>query len=228
MLKYMTTHVARITRSYQDISELIANWATTAEHMLVYEHAADEEIKKTHCHILMVNCTMGQEGLKKRAKTMGFNFSGNKDWSFTDPLNDIDKYITYMTKGCLFHAFNKCYSTEFLEERKAAWVSPPSSSGPPQVARPEAADKPPGKTMDDLYDSYAQDILGDDITKFADHLTVDHFRGPSLQWWRKRTRLLPQASTYKRFLATLYLDYLDLKRKPYDQPVEDQIMKVYA
>lgn len=219
----MTTHVARITRSYQDISELITNWSSTATQVLVYEHASDEEIKKTHCHLLIIDCEIGQEGLKKRARD--YNFSGNKDWSFSNPHSDTDKYVTYMTKGTLQPSYNKGFSPEFLELRKSSWISPPGEQAQPAAVIKPAEDH----SLNALYQQYLNDVLGDDVAALGNQLTIDHFRGPSLSWWRKRNGgLLPQTSTYKRFLTSLYMEYMDLKRIAYSQTHEDIIKTFYA
>jgi len=220
----MTTHVARITRSYQDLSELISNWATTATQILVYQHDPDEEVKKTHCHFLIQDCSIGQEGLKKRIKHL-IRLHGNEDWSFSEPYETTDKYVTYMTKGTLQPSYNKGFSPEFLELRKSSWISPPGKQAPPAAIVKSAEDL----SLNALYQQYLNDVLGDDVAALGTQLTIDHFRGPSLSWWRKRNGgLLPQTSTYKRFLTSLYMEYMDLKRIAYSQTHEDIIKTFYA
>lgn len=113
----MNTHACRISRDYSELKELIANWTTVCSKLLVYQHPADEEVKKTHCHFLMEGCRIGQEGLRKRVKTI-IQLYGNDDWSFVQKEYDgqVERYIIYMTKGHLDPVYNVGYCPVYLEE----------------------------------------------------------------------------------------------------------------
>lgn len=100
--------LGRITRPYSDISGLLISWSLECERMWVYEHEADEEVNRTHCHFLVVNCQKDFDTLKERKSWTNFGFKGNKDSSFKhyDPKYEYSK-VTYMSKGNLDPVFSK-------------------------------------------------------------------------------------------------------------------------
>lgn len=221
-------YAIRITRSYQDISGVIADWATVSHNLICYEHKADSEIKATHVHILIMGCTLGQEGLKKRALKY-LPLKGNQDWSFRpdEYFNDAQRYITYMSKGQLVPVFTKEFDPMEIERLRALWVAP-KSPAEHCVQKSEKQESPAKDTLSDLYQTYCDDIL-ENVATMGLHLTIKDFRGPSIAFWRKRNGgLLPQTSTYKRFLTSVYLEYRDLKRLPMCENTLNDIELKYA
>jgi len=219
----MNVHALRISRDSSEIQAVFDDWAKVSGKLLVYRHDADEEVNRTHCHFLIEECTIGTaEGLRKRVKHMGFN--GNKDWAFTEaPITDEqrDKYITYMTKGHLDPVYNKGYDPVYLEERKNAWVDYDAPSVP-KTKDTEVVDRKETALIKQWleYQKYCMD------RPLHDHMELVDFRGMSITYWKSKNKgLMPTASTYKRFLVSIYLHYCDTHRKPMSEQVIEEVDK---
>jgi len=226
------TIALRISRAFNDISGII-NVMEDVPNVLVYQHDPDEDVKRIHCHFLIQQSPIDKEGLKKRILKL-YKFHGNADWSVSPKeYESPDKYITYMSKGQLDPVFNKGYDTTHIGSLRALWqnaISAVSVLLPPQGVVTAVR----GKTLNlqqnltDQYQAYLDELLVD-VSTMSPHLTLDSFRGPSLLYWRKRNGgLLPQTSTYKRFLASLYLEYRDHKRLPLAEEAIESIKNFYG
>lgn len=53
---------------FYDVSGIWERWSTHAERMVVFEHEADEEVKTTHCHFLMLNVNVSVDTLKRELR----------------------------------------------------------------------------------------------------------------------------------------------------------------
>lgn len=91
----------RISRKYDDIFDWID--AIECEKLIVYEHEADKEVNRTHCHLLVLKPKCKPDALKTRFKKQySPTDSGNPLWCWKSALDDdYETYITYMTKGVL-------------------------------------------------------------------------------------------------------------------------------
>jgi len=213
----MNVHTLRITRAYEDIKDVIMDWIKVSGKLLVYQHDADDEVAQTHVHLLIEECALGIEGLKKRVKHKGFN--GNKDWSFTKP--DIDKenyneYIAYMSKGHYDPVYNHNYDMTYLETCKNKWVEHKKKEHAPK----EHVDKKETILIQQWieYRDYCMN------RPLNDHMQLTDFRGMSINYWKTKNKgLMPTASTYKRFLVSVYIYYCDTHRKPMSEQVIDEI-----
>jgi len=218
----MNNHACRISRSYDELKELITDWATVCDKLLVYQHPADEEIKKTHLHFLMEGCRIGEEGIKKRSKTF-IKLHGNEDWSFSQKEYDgqVQKYIIYMTKGLYEPVYNKGYCLIDLEECKKAWIPPEKEMRHAPGMTATLVCKKETILIQQWLD-YKKECMP--TGNFSHHQELKDFRGVSISYWRKRNKgLMPTASTYKRFLVSLYLEYCDLVKKPLTEQVIDEV-----
>lgn len=110
----------RITRPYDDIQQWIDD--ITADKKAVYQHDADDEISRTHVHMLLINCTLKPDSLKARFKKLYGNIEA-KDWSFKTSDGD-SKFITYMSKGVLAPSLTKGYTVEEIQNYTQQWVEP--------------------------------------------------------------------------------------------------------
>lgn len=116
------SYAVRITAPYADVVRLVASWALKADTILCYEHVG-EKTKKPHVHLLIEN-TITADGLRKDAKSLGYQFKGNRCWSFKTADETLEHYMTYMSKGRFEPKYNKGYDTELIAKCKAAWVEP--------------------------------------------------------------------------------------------------------
>lgn len=127
-------YAVRITRSYEYLQRMISHFATRCDKILAYEHCGSLT-EKVHCHLLMVNCVLPADTLKKQVKTLGGAvLKGNGDWSFKTkdkkygPVTDSPEYVSYMSKGMHDAKYNKGYTPEYLSECKKNWVDTSKTS----------------------------------------------------------------------------------------------------
>lgn len=122
----MNLHI-RISRSYSELTAWIASESYGS--CVVYEHEADNEVSRTHCHIWVKNVKCSTDTLKNHVK----KFIGKvapSDWYFTtvNKSGDLwtDDVITYMSKGTLSPVFVSGWSSDEIDSFRQKWVSPPS------------------------------------------------------------------------------------------------------
>lgn len=132
---------------YNDVSGVIKVWADACESLALYEHEADETVKTTHVHMIMLGCKYKTaEPLKRLFYKMnpGMDTSeGNGLWSWTNkefPVPGIE-FITYMSKGHLRPKYVKNISEDKLEELRGKW-SEPTPRLPSQTFLDKSSDKP--------------------------------------------------------------------------------------
>lgn len=86
----------RITLPYEDCSGIIQQWYSRCTEAICYQHDADEEIKKTHVHLVLIGLDCKTEALKRMwSDAPG---KGNEFWSFS-PLKTKVNYLAYMANG---------------------------------------------------------------------------------------------------------------------------------
>jgi len=111
----------RVSRDYETIKPWFDTF--TYDKIIVYEHPKDEEISRTHCHILVYGLTVKSDNLKYHLKKIDSSLNGRTDWAFSDKEVD-DKFITYMSKGIYKPTLVKCYTEIEIEEYTAKWINP--------------------------------------------------------------------------------------------------------
>lgn len=122
----------RISRSYDEIHE----WVTglKASSIIAYQHDADDEVSRTHVHMLVIESGVKPDGLKARFKTLYGNID-KTDWSFASAFKDdgkvtpisvetSSKFITYMSKGELTPVYSQGYDPVEVLRLTQAWVKP--------------------------------------------------------------------------------------------------------
>jgi len=127
----MPNYAPRVSMSFMDLSGIIAIWAESCEKLIAFEHPADEEVAKTHCHILMINSTYATPEQYKRqfydtVHTHEFGEirpKGNDLWAWKhkDYPNPDVTYVTYMGKGSLLPVFNKDFDLEIVQRYVNMW-----------------------------------------------------------------------------------------------------------
>lgn len=122
----------RISRSYDEIKEWINGLKATS--IIAYQHDADDEVSRTHVHMLLIESGVKPDGLKARFKTLYGNIE-KTDWSFASSFKDgqtptaitvesSSKFITYMSKGELTPVFSQGYNPEDVLRLTQQWVKP--------------------------------------------------------------------------------------------------------
>lgn len=121
----MPNYAPRVSLSFNDMSGVIRMWSNSCDKMVVYEHEADEDVKTTHVHMIMINCKYkSQDTLCNQfRKLIDIDLKGNSLWSWEhkDFKNPDEDFITYMSKGCLEPVFIKNMTNGDIEKYKSRW-----------------------------------------------------------------------------------------------------------
>lgn len=116
------SYMLRISRTYEQLTAMVAHIAEQSTRLVIYEHEADDEVSRTHIHCGIIDYKMSKATLENRLKELVPDWEGgNPDYS-CKKWDGKQKYIVYMTKGRISPSFNKGYSDEDLEEAKSLWV----------------------------------------------------------------------------------------------------------
>jgi len=138
----------RVSLPYMDLSGVIKTWADQCETLVVYEHVADSQVKKTHVHLLMVGIRVGVEQLKNLAKRHIVPGKGQAFWKWESKTPPDESFITYMSKGKLAPKFIKNISPAQIEEWRLKWVDPAAKSNSSETGNVYiVSKKPPPKTI---------------------------------------------------------------------------------
>ena len=127
----MPNYAPRVSIPFADLSGVLSLWSEVSEKMVVYEHAADEEVSTTHVHLIMINCKYATPEALKRMFYANINTErkGNDLWSWThkDFPNPDLSFIGYMSKKDLRPVFQKNILPAEVEEWKLKWSKPTTS-----------------------------------------------------------------------------------------------------
>lgn len=199
----------RVTLPYEDCSGIVQQWVQRCDKAIVYEHEADEDVSRTHIHMALVDCEVGNEALKRMwTNAPG---SGNGFWSFSD-AKDLPTYLVYMTKGKLRPVLVKNYSTAEVEEHRLSWkpVEQSESKDPSEFMI--------NKVLDDwLYPSLESFVKYYRSCKYEESSTLYHssddyckfllekVRSVTMKVYWGVNRRVPHASQYKIVAGTVFL-----------------------
>ena len=125
---YMPNYAPRVSLSYEDLSGVISLWSEVSETVVVYQHAADEEVNTTHVHMILINCKFSTPEALKRIFYANYKTErkGNDLWSWTHkgfPTPDLS-FIGYMAKEDLRPVYTKNISPAQVEEQRVKWSKP--------------------------------------------------------------------------------------------------------
>ena len=124
----MPGYAPRITLPWSDISGVAPIWAGHCKEIIVYQHDADLSVKATHCHFLMLECSIKAEQFKRLFRKLYPDISGsgngfwkweNKDW----PNPTIDS-ITYMHKAKYPYLYKNNISDKIVENLQGLAFQP--------------------------------------------------------------------------------------------------------
>lgn len=120
------SYVIRVSRAYDDVFDWVDG--IKADKVAVYEHEADNEVKRTHIHMLLVNSDIKPDAMKNRYKKL-YGDIDKTDWSFKSAAEGIaDGFVTYMSKGKLAPKLTKGYTTEEIMKLTNEWKEPERKS----------------------------------------------------------------------------------------------------
>lgn len=134
----MPNYAIRVTLPFQDCSGSILSWFNRCKSGVVYQHESDEEIRQTHIHLVLFECEVEDEQLKRIFRLLcHLPGKGNGFWSFKTTYKKdkvevpVDEgAITYASKGCLRPVYAKLFSQDRLEHLRQLWVEKVDSDKP--------------------------------------------------------------------------------------------------
>lgn len=153
----------RVHRTYEEIHPWIQNLDTKCDKLVVYEHEADEEVSRLHCHLIIVGYTTSDETMKQQLiKCLGQR-PEKTDWAWDPDLRSEEDAITYMSKKHLQAKFVKGYSDEYVAECSAKYQPPEAyakAKGAHKVQYKVVTEKPEisKKRQNDLLDEMIAEI----------------------------------------------------------------------
>jgi len=122
----MNYHI-RLTKPYSILESFFLN--LQCEAMVVYEHQADDEIKRTHVHALIKGSPVKATTMKARLTKLCGVWK-KEDWAFMTHYGKVerelidDDLITYMSKGILDPVYVVGFIEEYLLDQRSKWVEP--------------------------------------------------------------------------------------------------------
>jgi len=123
----------RVSHPWEKVKTLVEAWEQYATTVVVYEHEADDEIKRTHCHLIITGLSVGRKRLRQIADKIAFPIKGNENSAIVVYDGSEVPYV-YMAKGSLEPVFSKGFSQSHHTRWKDAWVVPNTKqTKPPQL-----------------------------------------------------------------------------------------------
>lgn len=125
----MTSFAFRISKPYEEVKEQLIELIGLCSHVAIYQHEADDEIKRTHIHGLLMGCDRKEDTIRNKYfkgiyEKADYQLSSTyKDSKGVKQPVDID-YIVYMSKGSLLPSEVKGFSSETIEDKKSQWKNP--------------------------------------------------------------------------------------------------------
>lgn len=113
----------RITHPWEKVEPLVERWSQHFKAAAVYQHDADEEVGKTHCHMVLTGLSVGRKRLRQIAEQMSFPIKGNENCSIVEYDGSEVPYV-YMAKGSLEPVFLKGFTQANADSWRVAWVVP--------------------------------------------------------------------------------------------------------
>lgn len=112
----------RISRSYDEVKELVTDIEKISQQMVVYQHDSDEDVNRTHIHIYAYEVSLSEDTIRNRIKKVIIE---KLDWSFSKTYGkrpDIRRIdmgaISYGSKGKYDPVLVKGISDEIIKQKK--------------------------------------------------------------------------------------------------------------
>lgn len=120
-----TDWFVRIHRTYEEIEPWVRNLSDKAAKLIVYQHDSDEEVNRTHCHLMIIGYTTSDETMKTQlTKVLGVRLKGQKDWAWDPVVRNESAAIQYMSKRDLQPKYVLNYEDSYVAECSAKYEPP--------------------------------------------------------------------------------------------------------
>jgi len=117
-----TDWFVRVHRTYEEIQPWIQNLESKCTKLVAYQHDADEEVNRTHCHLMIIGYTTTDETMKMQLKKVLGTRLEKTDWAWDPSVRSEADTIQYMSKKDLHPSFCKGYEDEFVAECSAKYL----------------------------------------------------------------------------------------------------------
>lgn len=205
-----------VRKPFDDIPESYWTWVKShCEKVLVAQHDADDDVKTTHCHAMIVKPTHSDVTWQNARRENGIG--GHMSIMLQKIVKSEKKYEeSYL--GCyILKGDNETlrmiegYSDEEIEQFIRDWVD-------------HSSDKKDDKVIKKSYDEW-DEIKKDYLVYFNNmnkpHVTLDGIRTWCMRWYWKRDGRMPPAQAYKRNAASLYVYSCELSNRCLDAAFEE-------
>lgn len=167
----------RVSMPYEDLKEAFQLIADEVEKLVVYQHEADEDVNRTHCHFYVVY-PHSTDTLKNRFKRTLPTTSkrGNSLWAFNTEYKEYHTLkvipvgpscITYMSKGVLEPSMMKGFTQAEIDEYKSGWVEQPVKRSY-QTKLQYIVKETPSEAK-----KRKNDLIAEMLTELKDHIPVN-------------------------------------------------------
>jgi len=112
----------RISYPWENVKLFIEKIGDRCTTVAVYQHDADEDVSRTHCHMVLKDIQVCRKQVLNIMKE-SLQLKGNADFA-TEKCDESAKPFIYMTKGTLDPVYLKGYSAEQALDWKNLWVEP--------------------------------------------------------------------------------------------------------
>lgn len=207
-----------IRKAYDDIPSAYWDWVKShCERFIVTQHDADEDVKTTHCHVMIAGATHSDVTWQNARRENGIGGHTSillQKVAKSDKKYDESFLGAYICKGDkdnvkLVQGYDdKVY--EFIKD----WVHHPSAT---KEEKEKIINR--GKNYDE-WDEIKRDFIGYFNEMNKPHMTLDGIRTWTMRWYWKRDGRLPPAQSYKRNASSLFVYYYELSNAPLDAAFE--------
>lgn len=228
----MNNYAPRISASFADISGVISQWYNLCEKVAIFEHPADRTVKRTHCHLLLMGCTVKAEALKRRFTKEYPNEGGNKFWKWESKREPSVPIIRYFSKGRFHSKYLQGITQEEEEHYRSLWVGDKPAILDDVISQlgdtNEIVVKPQQTLITESFNYKAKkanqwdEMLRAFINKWTatDHVPLDVIRKWAFHWFFTNTGQIPPVSLYKQRVASLYY-FHKYEKDEQDEAYED-------
>lgn len=151
----------RVHRTYEELEPWVQNLAEKCDKLVVYEHEADEEVNRLHCHLMIIGYKTSDETMKAQLTKVLGQRPEKTDWAWDPEVRSEESTIAYMSKKDLHAKFVKGVSADMIAECSAKYV-PKSEYGKRQgktqysviAEKPEVSKKRQNDLLDEMIKRY--------------------------------------------------------------------------
>lgn len=213
---------AIIHREYSIIQNVMGIWKTKCKQIAVAQHEADEEVPRTHCHILIGDPSIQRDRFNEILKENLPDLQGRKDFLILvktvkkrkqpSVLYEVEPLLKYMMKGDKSRLkMVENISPAIVEKNEKSWVETDKSD---KLSESSYMDEMVQGIVDSIGVEFPQhhkyhkdddDIISDSMCKYNLDLLFTVCRSKAFHTLYKQKSIIPPPSLYKRIAGSAFL-----------------------